>query len=320
MARDGLDQIRRTLAHLSRQTIADVTELIVIASEGLAIDQDDEAFARFQSVRVLYADSSTLGALQSEGVRQASAPWVILGEDHAWPEPAYAEAIADRFESGSWVAVGPAMTNANPESIASWSNLLLAYGPWTEPRTGGQVPALPGTNTGYRRETLLALGDRLDDLLAREGGLIGELVRDGGTLYLEPRARTAHQNFSKLSSTISLRVNAGRLYAARRATREKWGFGKRALYAACSPLIPPLRFARILAELRGHSMRLTSKPVVGVGLGVVFDGMGQLLGYVAGDGNAAATLADFEFTRERFLTERDRAQARQVSASGPGSP
>ena len=308
VVQDHYRAIARTVAHLAEQTVADRMELVVVTPAGFGELPPDPNRDRIARVTRVGLEGASLGSAQAEGVRAASGPVVILGEDHAWPEPGYVEALAARCRP-PYAAVGPVMTNANPWSVVSWSNLLLAYGKWTDPAEGGPIDSLPGTNTAYDRSVLLGLGDELDGLMEREGGLLKRLQKDGHELYLEPAARTAHQNVSGPASGAALRFHAGRLYADRRVKSERWGPGKRALYFLAAPLIPGVRAVRILGELRGKKMPLTPRVVGGVGLGVTLDGLGQMAGYGGGAGKALTRLEDFEFNRYRYLSKRDRAEA-----------
>jgi hypothetical protein len=308
VVQDGYRAIAKTVESLSRQTIVDRLELVIVQPGDAPPLPPHGPRDRLAKLTVVTLEDAALGEAQSHGVRAASGPVVILGEDHAWPEPGYAQALASACEP-PYAAVGPAMVNANPWSVVSWSNLLLAYGPWTEPVVGGPVKALPGTNTAYRRDVLLGYGDELDRLMAREGGLLRRLREDGHELYLEPRARTAHQNVSGLKAGATLRFCAGRLYAARRAEHERWGAVKRAAYAAASPLIPLVRFGRIVGEFRQRDMPLGPRRLAGIAWGVVLDGAGQLAGFGAGAGGAPQRLQDMEYNRQRYLSRRDRREA-----------
>src|SRR5256885_1366680 len=58
-----------------------------------------------------------------------------------------------------------AIVNANPEAALSWASYLMDYGGWGPGRTSGQLEQTLKYNGAYRRDVLLELGDRLDDLL-----------------------------------------------------------------------------------------------------------------------------------------------------------
>jgi hypothetical protein len=69
---------------------------------------------------------------------------------------------------GTWAAVGPVVCNANPATAVSWANMLLEYAPWTESAERGPVAHLPGHNSSYRRDLLLAYSENLELLMESE--------------------------------------------------------------------------------------------------------------------------------------------------------
>jgi hypothetical protein len=241
------------------------------------------------------------------GVRHASAPVVALSEDHAYPAPGWAEAIINAHKDG-WATVGPVMANANPRSMISWVNFLLEYSQWLEPATAGVADHLPGHNGSYKRAILLEYGDQLEAMLDAECILHWDLRAKGHLLYLEPKARTFHQNHAVPVASISLRFNSGRLFASSRARR--WPLWRRLLYTGGAPLIPPVRFWRIVRELRrpGRPDHLLPRVLPALIAGLILDGAGEMVGYAFGCGNAMARLSDMEFHRDRYLAKRDRKQ------------
>ena len=89
---------------------------------------------------------------------------------------------------------------------------------------------------------------------------------------------------------------------------ERWSMLQRLLYVVGSPLIPAVRFTRLSRKLP-----LTGKSKAGRFLlalmmvpGLVFDGLGQMLGYAFGTGNAKARLVRLEYNRGRYLNKADR--------------
>ncbi|HEU5040887.1 MAG TPA: hypothetical protein VFT84_08715, partial [Gemmatimonadales bacterium] len=114
----------------------------------------------------------------------------------------------------------------------------------------------------------------------------------------------------------------GRVFGAERA--RQWSVARRAFYAAASPLIPCVRFLRTLRYLnRADSSRpslLRVAPVLAIGL--LADGVGQLVGYLAGSGGSPRYLTGFEFGRVNFVPERDRSlwsEAAQSPSAADGS-
>jgi hypothetical protein len=302
--------IRKTVKHLRAQNVCGSLEVLLVAPSAAKLELDESEMLGFLRHKIIEVGpvSSTARA-RALGVLEASAPVVAFAEDHAYPAPGWAEALIKRHQE-NWAAVGPMMANANPRSITSWANLLIEYAPWLEPAWGGEHEHLPGHNGSYKRALLLEYGERLEAMMDAESVLHWDLRARGHKLYLEAKARTFHQNFSAKTPSLTLRFNGGRLFAAARARH--WPTWRRALFALASPLIPPLRCLRIMRELfrPGRPLHLLPRVLPALIVGLVFDGAGEMTGYVFGPGEAMAKLSGMEFHRERYLVGRDRLEAR----------
>lgn len=299
--------IRKVVSHLQRQTVRDRLELVLVASSRGALELDEammEGFASHQVVEI--GDMGEIGRANAAGIRRATAPVVVLAEDHCFPDADWAERLIETHK-GPWAAVGPAVRNANPGSAVSWADLFIGYGPWLEPVAAGEADFLPGHNTSYKRELLLEYGDRLDSLLGAETLLHWDLRSRKYHLYLEPRARVAHTNFSLWSSWLPVQLLNGRAFAG--ARRNGMTLPVRLLYIVGSPLIPWVRLARVIRATKASALRsrlLTTTPALVIGL--LLDGAGQLLGYALGPGDSVGRLAGFEFARVNHVTARDRRE------------
>ena len=300
--------IRRTVRHLRAQTARHALELIVVApTQADASDHEPHELQGFGAVQLVEAGPiDNVDHAAAAGIRAARSPVVAIIEDHAFPDAAWAEAIMAAHE-GPWGVVGSTIMNANPDSTFSWTNLLIAYGWWTDPAEGGETQMLPGHNISYKQAALEAYEDRLPEMLGRSGGLLDDLLARGYRFYVEPRARIYHTNPSLLRSTVDLRFSAGRLYGATRARREGWSPAKRAFYTAAGPLIPLIRLKRVHEELfaGGQRAQLTPRVYPGLFFGLVLDGLGQMTGYAFGPGTTAEKLSTFEMDRAQHLTVED---------------
>ncbi len=306
---DCYSTIRKTIRHLRAQKVCGHLEIVLVAPSvrELCLDESEmENFFRYKVVEV-GAVSSTARA-RVAGALASSAPIIAFAEDHAYPAPGWAEALITRHHE-NWAAVGPVMTNANPRSLTSWANLLIEYAQWLDPTEGGEREHLPGHNCSYKRDVLLEYGDRLEAMLDAESVLHWDLRGRGHKLYLEPKARTFHQNFSVQAPSLALRFNGGRLFASARARH--WPIWRRALFTCASPLIPAVRFVRITREMfrPGRPRHLLPRLLPALIVGLVFDGAGEMAGYALGQGRAMAKLSDMEFHRERYLAVHDRREA-----------
>jgi glycosyltransferase involved in cell wall biosynthesis len=299
---DTYATIRKTIRYLNQQTVKESLELVIVApsAENLGIETSDlEAFGSSQIVEI--GAMKSIAWAYASGIRKARAELVALGEDHCYPDSDWAENLIAAHQ-GSWAAVGPVLRNANPHSAVSWADMLIAYAPWLEPATAGEVEHLPGHNSSYKREILLAYGDRLEAMMEAESLLHWDLRAKGYQLYLEPKAKSAHTNFGELGIWIPVQYNCGRLFASDRADNEQWSWGKRLIYFAASPLIPFVRLARIFRYLQQRPERSRlfwqTLPMLLLGLGI--DGVGQGIGYLFGSGNSMQKLSEYEFHRDRY--------------------
>ena len=302
---DSYATIRTTIRHLLRQRIRDRIELVIVAPSLQALQLNSEEMSQFGRYQVVEAGNiQSIGHANCAGVRKAQARIVVLGEDHAFPAPGWAEALV-KAHHAPWAAVGPVVRNGNPRNVVSWADLLIAYAPWLYPGRRGEIDHLPGHNSSYKKEVLLTYGPRLEAMLDAESVLHWDLRQKGYQLLLEPDAQIAHLNFGRLSSWLQAQFYSGRVFAASRAA--SWTTGRRAAYAIAAPLIPFIRMNRIVKQTHDsgswNSVPRGVLPMLLIGLWA--SAMGELMGYAAGHGGARPKLAEFEFHRVRHLGSYD---------------
>ncbi len=125
---DDFDSVRRTVRALQAQTIAGDIELILVAltKEALCDHRPEEldGFARVEVVPIGRVCKADRGA--ASGIRRATAPLVACVENHAYPEPRWAEEIVQAHQ-GPWAVVGGLMVNSNPRSAVSWANMFMSH-------------------------------------------------------------------------------------------------------------------------------------------------------------------------------------------------
>lgn len=106
--------------------------MVAPAKRQLAVDK--ASVDAFESVRIIESSGKfSETRARASGIRAASAPIVVLTEDHSFPEPGWAEALI-RAHQQPWAVVGPVILNANPGSRVSWANLIIEYNEWLAPR------------------------------------------------------------------------------------------------------------------------------------------------------------------------------------------
>lgn len=304
---DHYASIRLTVQHLRAQTMQHELELVIVAPSVKTLNLDENDLADFWGYQVIeYPPMLSIARANAAGVRRARAGIVALAEDHCFPQAQWAAALIERHRE-PWAAVGPVILNANPTSIVSWCDYLIGYGFWAEPMPAGEAAILPGHNSSYKRCVLLGYGDALEDMLESETVLHFDLRRKGQRLFLEPAARSAHLNIALLASWLPIQFHNGRVFGGSRA--RDWPLGKRLFYAAAAPLIPLVRLWRIARELLkpGRPHRLLAPLLPPLFVGLAYDGLGQMMGYLAGAGRSGDKLTRYEFRRIDHVTNKDRA-------------
>ena len=279
---DLRERAQRTLDALATQTAADRMEIVV-----MDMGPDDAPDLRtpdgMPATYVRMDGEARLAEARGEAARRASTPVVAFVEDHAVPDREWAAAVV-RAHEGPWAAVGYGFTNANPETFGSRVSYIADYGPWAHPAPHGPLRLLPGNNVSYKREALLSLGDRLDDLLVVDFNLQDELRSQGLGTYLESSALVAHENFTRVTELFAANYSYTRLMAMKRAA--DWSWGRRMAYALLVPVaVPAMKLTHLLGGLRGRR-RLWGQVAVALPLVVAnfaWSSIGEARGYLGGD-------------------------------------
>jgi GT2 family glycosyltransferase len=254
------------------------------------------------AVRTVELPPDTLfSAAKAQAVRMASAPVVAFVEEHVRVHPGWAEALAAAHR-GPWAGVGSEIHNGNPEVALSRMVQVLNYLWWLPPAPRAEFDMLPGHNSSFKRDVLLAYGAELDELLRAEIVLHTRLRRDGHRLLVEPAARLSHINESTFASAARGRFLWNRIYGRMRARSFGWSRRRRLFYVAVTPLIPFYTLLQLTRFAVRHRRDLllklfASSPVLlAVQLASV---SGHSMGLLFGMGDAEARFSWFEMNEYR---------------------
>ena len=300
VTRDKFNTLRPIVAALRGQTVAQSIELIVVAPDEAAGTIPVSEASAFHSVRVVGVGPVTnRGRAAAHGVLLARAPIVALTENHCFPTPDWAARTLEGHE-GSWAAVGPAVINANPETLLSQALHAFGYGAF--PRSGSPrvVSELPLHNSSYRRDVLPDELTDLQELLGDERNLQRALAKRGHAMCFDPRLVKRHINEATWGLLIGLSYSSGRRYGGSRS--QDWPVWRRAVYVLAAPLLS-------LPIARNMWSKLSSAGDVRKGVrlaGVIWCGallhaLGEAVSYVRGARKEFAFVDDEEFLiRERL--------------------
>ena len=181
-------------------------------------------------------------------------------------------------------AVGGPIRNPAGARIRDWAGFLFEYSTFLEPAERGPTRVLPGMNVCYDRRAIKAMQD-----LLREGKweswLHGRLLERGFELRYEPDAVIEHDMGFDVRDFVGQRFHYARSYAAMR--NPDLGL-RRLLYVLASPLVVPLLYARVVANVlragRHRRELVLATPLLCVYTAVT--AVGEALGYAAGGGRS----------------------------------
>lgn len=291
-----------------------VLEIVVAAPR--AVHEDVAVlFAGFGGLVLVDVDVRRAGLAGSRaaGIRAASAPVIVFTETHCFPEAGWAAGLLAAHDEGA-DAAGPVFRNGNPASRSSAAGFLAHYGTFADPPPPPPWPDLPGNNSSYRRDALLAFGDELPSLLRLEYLMHARMLREGRRLVLERRARVRHVNVSCRRSALYEGYLAGRLFGAERG--RDWSRPRRIAQAVAWPLVALVRTRRHAADARRIGIARTPGLLAALAVRLVYTSVGEAVGLLAGAGAADVPMLEMELRRDRFLAGGEAAERRMLEAIG----
>jgi hypothetical protein len=293
------ERSQRLAEALARQSIASRIEVIFAdIAEAQAPDLPVVPGVTTRVVRL--PGSCDLGHARAESLRQARAPLVAYLEDHTVPAPGWAAAVVQAMQDSSAVAAAYAFSNGSPDTWWYRSVFMVEYGSMAHPLPQRPIDLMAANNVAYRREPLLALGGRLDELLEQDFFLHKALGPDF-QVALAREALLAHQTNALAGELLRGHFEFGRFFAACRVRHERWSRAKRACAAPVVPfLVPLLRLKRVVRGLPGRSLWgafLAALPAYA--LVFTCDALGEACGYLAPNQASARSLIWLELEAER---------------------
>jgi hypothetical protein len=274
----------------------------------LAGDQAEPlAGASHRCVRCLPAHDPETGALlhygelRARGVQEARADVVAFIEEHCLAHAGWARALVEAHH-GPWAGVGCEVHNANPGRGLSDFIHLIGYGPFAPPAPAGPAHGIPGQNSSYKRDALLALGEDLPKLLVADVLLQRALRKAGHRMALAPDARMSHLNEQSTTLLGAGSYHYHRYCFAARAEVSGWRWWRRLAFAAASvavPLYRPWRELQAYRKRARHGARDFRRALPGIVLMSAYAVAGIVVGLLFGAGEAAHRFTWYEVTAPR---------------------
>ncbi|MCL6646953.1 MAG: glycosyltransferase [Chloroflexi bacterium] len=234
---------------------------------------------------VTVSPEMTIPEMRSLGMRLARGEWVIVTEDHCEPRPDWLQ----RFQaaaSGPWDVIAGAVVNGRRQRLVDWAAFFTEYSEYMAPRPAGETADLPGMNTAYRRQSLLALPGLVEAGLW-ETFLHARLQAAGCRLYAAADVLVDHCKSFGYREFLSQRFYLARSFAGMRLRGAPPV--KRLAYGLAAPallfLLPVRTFRRIWRKGAHRRELLLSFPIL---LSFFASwAAGEMVGYLFGEGDAS---------------------------------
>jgi hypothetical protein len=288
------ERTRRCLDALGSQTAAGAVELILLdaGDPGDLADPPPGLAARIERL----PGGVRLGAARTQGVAAASAPAIAFMSDHCYPDPGWAQALIDAYED-PWAAVGYTFRASLGTTYGARAARIADHGRWLAGvASSGPVDAISYGEASYRRDFLEGLGEAMEWTLDSDFSLQSRLHESGRAMSIASGAVITHDNLATVRANGLVSYHSSRLVGARHLGDGRRITVRRVLYALAAPIaVPVLRTLRQVREIRGlvpAGQLAMALPAIIVKN--VYEGFGQAVGYLRGEGNAAVRLVDAE--------------------------
>ena len=236
--------------------------------------------------------ATSLTELRTIALEHAVGEFVAVTEDHCVPSLDWLEAVSAAFREApeGTVAVGGCVANGVTGRALDWATFLCEYGAALAPVDEGPTQSLPGMNVVYRRSVLTALERNRLIRGFWETTVHPELLRRGMILFSSNRIVMNHCKKFSFRLFARQRFLYSRYFAGTRFERNQ--ILCRATAAVLSVMLPAVLLLRIAGQVwrkRGYKLEfLTALPALG--LFVVIWSLGEMVGYLAGEGDALSRI------------------------------
>jgi len=247
----GLHTVTAALNAWEAQTCRDRIEILLLCPDHLLPTAEQIASLPPGQI-VVPIGPDRLHVARARAIRQASADYIVLAEDHCLPDPDWAAAMIRRTAE-RWDVIGPSMRPGNRDSDWADGAFLLGYSEWMAPVAGGPAKIVCGWNVTVRARCLRDLGAELPGELRMGAFLVRRLRAEGCRLYLEDRARMRHFDPPRLNRQTVVFGVLGLGFG--RIRTERWPLPARLLFFFAAPAIAFLHWKRAFVHYRRAARR-----------------------------------------------------------------
>jgi hypothetical protein len=243
-----------------------------------------------------------INQIRAKAVAMATGRIVVFLEDHVRVEGDLAEVLIPHLDSEKYCAVGWTVKPGNATSKVSWAGYLVEYSCWGPALKSGEIEHVPGHNCAYKRDALVSLGSELPSLLRAESIIHWKLRKEGKRIFFTSEIVLFHNQFHSLAKFLISDFWYAWNFADTRQKAFYWKLPRRWLYAFAFPLIPFVRWKRLvsIANDRFLPRRILWKCFPLITLSFIFSSLGEAMGYLFGAHHAPVKLSYMELAFDRL--------------------
>lgn len=203
----GWDELRKTLAALSTQSLCKAAEFILVECEEQKHEIPPDLSEILPLLKIVLASATSSYELKNAGVLASSAEIVVLLDADCVPEPGWLKTCVNVLQEHPDVCVVSGRTVYAGESLVQRAMALLLRS-YVDRGQTAMTRHISNNNAVFRRSVYLAhplptnAGVHASMLQAES------IIRDGGCLLFEPRMRVVHA-YDGWATERDIRLNMG---------------------------------------------------------------------------------------------------------------
>jgi hypothetical protein len=185
-------RLRAVLQELAQQTFTGRAEFILVESEQFRPRlATDDLLAILPALRTVFAEPQNSFALRNIGVRHAAAEIIAFLDADCVPEPDWLHWLVAALDGRKDLAAVSGRTTYGSGGVMQRTLSLLSRA-YVDRGGPGETRHFSNNNGAFRREVLLAHPFPTSDNPFVAALHAGAILRGGGRLWFEPRARVVH--------------------------------------------------------------------------------------------------------------------------------
>ena len=272
--------IERCLESLKNQSTDQPFEIIVVDSSSDGVGS--LIGKKFPDVRLYqFSERKFCGDARNYGISVAEGKVIAFLDADSRADQNWVDEILKAHQS-SYLAIGGAIANGNPESTIGWAAYFCEFSQWMPNAPSKPFKDIAGTNMSYKKRTFEEYGGFIEGTYSSDTEFHWRLKKNGRVLQFVPSILVFHHNIDQLGRFLRHEFEHGRYFARVRMNSQYFSKSRRWIYTTFSFLIPPWLFLKIgLNNLKNRTYLLhflKAWPLLTLGL--IAWSLGECVGYL----------------------------------------